>query len=36
MQFHAWDVNDWQTARRYIVRSENEEAMRYYYKYLMF
>jgi hypothetical protein len=36
MQFHTWDVNDWQTARRYIVRSDNEKAMRYYYKYLMF
>jgi hypothetical protein len=36
MQFHFWDVNDWQTSRRYIVREWNEIAMRYYYKYLMF
>jgi hypothetical protein len=36
MQFHFWDENDWQTARRYIVRDWNELAMRYYYKYLMF
>jgi hypothetical protein len=36
MQFTAWDVNDWQTSRRYIVKPQNEQAMRYYYKYLMF
>jgi hypothetical protein len=36
MQFHFWDVNDWQTGRRYIVRSWNELATRYYYKFLMF
>jgi hypothetical protein len=36
MQFTAWDVNDWQTARRYMVKPQNEQAMRYYYKYLMF
>jgi hypothetical protein len=36
MQFHFWDANDWQTARRFIVRNWNEPAMRYYFKYFMF
>ena len=33
--FHNWDVNDWQTNRRYHVVDRNEKYMRYYFKYLM-
>jgi hypothetical protein len=35
MTMTAWDVNDWQTSRRFLVKSQNEEAMRYYMKYFM-
>ncbi|EAY14908.1 hypothetical protein TVAG_380180 [Trichomonas vaginalis G3] len=33
--FHNWDVNDWQTNRRFKHASHNEEGMRYFYKYFM-
>jgi hypothetical protein len=36
MQFHFFDVNDWQTSRRYFLRGLNLQAVRYYYKYFMF
>ena len=33
--FHNWDVNDWQTNRRFRHVPWNEEYMRYYFKYFM-
>jgi hypothetical protein len=33
--FHRWDVNDWQTSRRFLIQTRNEGAVRYYYKYLI-
>ena len=33
--FHNWDVNDWQTNRRFHHLSQNEEYMRYFFKYFM-
>jgi hypothetical protein len=35
MTMTAWDVNDWQTSRRFFVKGQNEQAMRYYLKYFM-
>jgi hypothetical protein len=36
MLFHAWDVNDWQTARRFHVLSDAvEKTMRFFYKFLI-
>lgn len=33
--FHNWDVNDWQMNRRIHINDRNEEALRYYCKYLL-
>ena len=33
--FHNWDVNDWQTNRRFENMIKNENAFRYFYKYLL-
>jgi hypothetical protein len=36
MLFHAWDANDWQTARRFRVLSDQvEETMRFFYRFLI-
>jgi hypothetical protein len=35
MTMTAWDVNDWQTSRRFFVKSQNVDSMRYYLKYFM-
>ena len=35
MLFHNWDVNDWQTNRRFRHVSWNEKYMKYYYKYFI-
>jgi hypothetical protein len=35
MTMTAWDVNDWQTSRRFFMKTQNEQAMRYYIKYFM-
>jgi hypothetical protein len=35
MLFHRWDVNDWQTSRRFMIHEKDEWSIRYYYKYLM-
>jgi hypothetical protein len=33
MLMHAWDVNDWQTSRRYVVGDKDEAAFRFDFKY---
>jgi hypothetical protein len=35
MTMTAWDVNDWQTSRRFFMKKQNVEAVRYYIKYFM-
>lgn len=36
MLMHYYDVNDWQTSRRFCLESENELSFRYYFRYFMF
>lgn len=36
MIYHQWDFNDWQTSRRFRLKPQHEEAIRYFFRYLAF
>ncbi|KAK8881499.1 hypothetical protein M9Y10_004235 [Tritrichomonas musculus] len=36
MLMHYYDYNDWQTSRRFVLESLNENSFRYYFRYFMF
>lgn len=36
MIYHQWDFNDWQTSRRFRLKPQHEEAIRYFFRYLVF
>ena len=36
MIYHQWDFNDWQTSRRFRLKPQHENAIRYFFRYLVF
>lgn len=34
MIYHQWDFNDWQTSRRFRLKPQHEQAIRYFFRYL--